>query len=556
VALALALTIPLPPMPWRAAAAVAASTLVPTAWEYTTWETPADFRAEPPKPNATLALDNLAVDPAGAGLLLASYDEPVNAAGGERALVRGAASLGSLGLLGRPGLREHLLHWTADGDVRWVSIDPATGRQSAVATVTDGASQGKAVSSAAAYLPGAKRTVVAWSDARQHAPGIYARLLGADGAKSGREMVVANTPPPARSDVALAAGGKPEGFLAVWKEVGRGGQALVARAYLADGSPRGPARALDGVRSPTAPVVAWSPKGGEYLVFWTEILPAGIGIRRQALSAEGAPKGSAVVLHDVPHAEYVSDAVVHPGTGRILLLWDDYRENDTEIYAQVLEPDGTPAGDDIRVTAVGRNQLHARGAALDRPDSWLVAWQDGRVGRNYEDWNVMARFVRGDGSLGPETPVATEAGQQGEPALAFDAAAGATVVWTHAVEKNLSDIGAKSVRRGFVPSGRARIVVDGGVERPIWALAKWEGATPLGTAIMLRQRSAREASGLAGAPWGGYSRETGKPLEESTQRWIEIEFRLESADPTVSPRLRSFFLQHAKPAPPAQGAPR
>ena len=89
--------------------------------------------------------------------------------------------------------------------------------------------------------------------------------------------------------------------------------------------------------------------------------------------------------------------------------------------------------------------------------------------------------------------------------------------------------------------GYARLVYDGGM-KAVWGSLNWKGETPADTAIKVRTRSASTEAGLAGAAWSLYYERTGGFVLSPSNRWLEVEARLETQDHHVSPTLDELSI--------------
>ncbi len=112
-----------------------------------------------------------------------------------------------------------------------------------------------------------------------------------------------------------------------------------------------------------------------------------------------------------------------------VVVWADYRNNDWDIYAQVISANGTLIGQNIRVNDdEGRYQQHAPRVAAS-PEGWFaVAWYDNRNG---DDDIYVQRFDSLGIPLGENILVSADTLglRQAFPDLACDGAGHFTVVW-------------------------------------------------------------------------------------------------------------------------------
>ncbi|TNE50742.1 MAG: hypothetical protein EP343_07080 [Deltaproteobacteria bacterium] len=75
----------------------------------------------------------------------------------------------------------------------------------------------------------------------------------------------------------------------------------------------------------------------------------------------------------------------------------------------------------------------------------------------------------------------------------------------------------------------------------------WTSMLPNNTKVMVRARSAATRSGLSSATWGSFV-DSGKPLGVAQNRFVQIEFKVDSMDCVVVPSILSASLDYNYPA--------
>lgn len=232
-----------------------------------------------------------------------------------------------------------------------------------------------------AYLAGADRYLVIWSDGRNatETPDVYGQLVRRDGALDGGNFPIA-VYPGAQARPRLAAGA--DAFLVVWGNADGGTSRIQGQRVSGDG-------ALLGARFDISDGTAWA----------------------------GQP-----------------DVAYRPAVNRYLVVWADGRGADQDIYAQQVLPDGTLEGDNIPVTVAPDVQEWPVLAAGGPDDALLVAWEDWRN----RTAAVAQRDIYGqrlkpeDIFLGIDIPISVGPGLEDTPAVAVWENAGASVffvVW-------------------------------------------------------------------------------------------------------------------------------
>ncbi len=132
--------------------------------------------------------------------------------------------------------------------------------------------------------------------------------------------------------------------------------------------------------------IAYNPDRNEFLAMWWDSRPSldGGGVVGRIINPDGTPEGSDFIVADAPgsqsfpHAEYVEKR------GMYFVIWDDGRNYDAsededenrDIYAKWLSPDGISAGDDIPVSTMKGSQRYSELAYNQLMDSFLIVYRN------------------------------------------------------------------------------------------------------------------------------------------------------------------------------------
>ncbi|MGD9099551.1 MAG: hypothetical protein PVF45_03660, partial [Anaerolineae bacterium] len=102
-----------------------------------------------------------------------------------------------------------------------------------------------------------------------------------------------------------------------------------------------------------------------------------------------------------------------------LVVWQDNRDGDVDVYGQFVLPGGLLSGGNFTITAASGNQATPDVAYNPDQDAYLVVWDDG------DGAAIKGRIVDASGNLSPTLELAPlTLGDLGEPAVAYSAAAG------------------------------------------------------------------------------------------------------------------------------------
>ena len=276
--------------------------------------------------------------------------------------------------------------------------------------------------------------VVVWTDDRNDPDGdIYAQRYAVDGTPLEANFRVNDDSGRASQwSPAVAADGSGN-IVVVWTDGRHGDGDIYAQRYAADGTPLGanfkvnddnsgawqrtPAVAMDG---PGNVVVVWKDQRHDY---------GDIYLQRYA--DDGTPLGANVRVNDDNSGTMQGwPAVAVDDSGDVVVVWTDGRNGDADIYAQRYAADGNPLEANFRVNDDSGAAVQGSPAvAVDGSGNVVVVWEDGRHG----DGDIyVQRYLANGSPLGANFKVNDDQGgaEQGRPAVAVDGSGNVVVVWT------------------------------------------------------------------------------------------------------------------------------
>ena len=138
------------------------------------------------------------------------------------------------------------------------------------------------------------------------------------------------------------------------------------------------------------------------------------------------PDGVAVCIEKTLQDDFVA---VSDGSGGVIVIWEDWRTGNQDIFAQRISADGIPIWKQNGIPVyAGQGDQYDPVLIPDNDGGAIVAWWD----FNTPDWNVYAQKIDRNGNTEWEkpTPVCTAKGNQGSPQLISDGKGGAYCVWS------------------------------------------------------------------------------------------------------------------------------
>jgi hypothetical protein len=225
--------------------------------------------------------------------------------------------------------------------------------------------------------------VVAWLDCRSDNSDIYAEMVDAAGNTVGKNFKVNNdagTTNQYYPAIAVAPSGR---FLIVWEDWRNGDRDIYGQLYGSDRNPINSNFRIDsgGTDYQMEPDVGYLPDGN-FIVVWSDLqIPR--AIYGQIVDSLGATVDTNFKISE---EQASSPAVSVALSGAFVVTWEDYRENNSNIYAQRYNPDYTPDGINYKVN----NEIEGLNPNQDNPDvatngnSIIFVWEDPKWQKGYD----------------------------------------------------------------------------------------------------------------------------------------------------------------------------
>jgi len=137
---------------------------------------------------------------------------------------------------------------------------------------------------------------------------------------------------------------------------------------------------------------------GEFIFGWHSNTNIGYQIFCRLYNSDGTPMGSSFQVSDVmdsPHARRCCVAIC--ANGEFAVAWNDSRDGDSDVFAQVYNNNGNPLGVNFRVNEDGGTEYGSipPGIGMDENGNFVICWSDDRFN---EIANVFAQQYTSDGS--------------------------------------------------------------------------------------------------------------------------------------------------------------
>jgi len=168
------------------------------------------------------------------------------------------------------------------------------------------------------------------------------------------------------------------------------------------------------------PAVAFG--GTNYLTVWTDERANNPDVYGQLIDPDGQTIGGNFAVCTQSASQY-NPAVGSSPTNH-LIVWEDNRNGNSDIYGQLVDKNGSPVGMNFPICDQTHDQYHP--AVAFGNSMYLVVWRDNRSGA----WDIYGLLISiAGGSFGTEFVICGNPNGQDHPAVAFDGGK-FLVVWT------------------------------------------------------------------------------------------------------------------------------
>jgi hypothetical protein len=256
-----------------------------------------------------------------------------------------------------------------------------------------------------------------WSDYRNGNWDIYGQRVQSNGSLAGGNFgVVVATGLQKYPD--LAYNPDDDEYLVVWSDYRNNMWDIYGQRVLASGSLAGGNLALiTATNAQLLPAVAYNTQADEYLAVWQDKRNgSNHRIYGQRVSGSGTLLGSSFAISDTTSEQQYPDVAYDSDTGAYLVVWQDDAGTSWDITARRVLSDGTPSGNVLTLSSANDEAQSPKATYNATDDEYLVVWQDDRDG----NWNVYGQRVSGSGSLaGSNFQVSSLSGDETLPSIAW-----------------------------------------------------------------------------------------------------------------------------------------
>jgi hypothetical protein len=273
--------------------------------------------------------------------------------------------------------------------------------------------------------------IITWEDARGGDYDIYAQRYDSAGVPIDSNFKVNDDTENANQDYPDIGVGGSDRFVFTWADDRDGDYDIYAQRYDSSGGPLGFNFKVNDDSEPASQqhtCVGFSDWNG-FVIIWADKLEGDYDIYAQRYDSSGSSLASNYQVNDdvqTPHQEYPKVAVGE--CDKSVITWIDYRTGDCDIYAQILESDGTATGPNFIVDDSEDAVPYWPDVDVGGADNFVITWEDYRT--VYGDIYAQ-RFDSSGTALGSNFKVNDDAGTAGQDlaSVAMDGRGYFIVTW-------------------------------------------------------------------------------------------------------------------------------
>jgi len=258
-------------------------------------------------------------------------------------------------------------------------------------------------------------------------------------------------------------------FVVVWEDNRNGNWDIYGQRYDSNGSPLGSNLKINADTSSSyqsSPAIAVD-GSGNFVMVWTDDRNGQYNsdIYGQRYDSKGSPLGSNFKINvDTGSSIQYASAIDVDGSGNFVVVWQDKRNGNLDIYGQRYNSNGTTQSGNFKINDynTGSSTQWDPAIAVDSSGNFMVVWNDERnEGTGNPDvygqrYNSNGAAQGGNFKINDETSIR----DQYSPAIAVDGSGNFVVVWTdqrNSIFQEYDIYGQRFSSNGTLQSGNFRI---------------------------------------------------------------------------------------------------
>jgi hypothetical protein len=274
--------------------------------------------------------------------------------------------------------------------------------------------------------------VITWEDYRNGNPDIYAQRFHFYGTPRDANFKVNDDAGTAEQSYPAIAMDDIGNFVITWQDDRNSNWDIYAQRYNSSGTPQGANFKVNddaGTANQYYPAIAMD-GSGNFVITWQDDRNGNWDIYAQRFNSSGTPQGANFKVNDgIVWVSQGNPAIAMDGSGNFVITWGDYRNGNSDIYAQRYNSSGTPQGANFKVNGdAGTAVQDFPTIAMDGSGNFVITWQDKRDGY----YDIYAQRYNSSGTpQGANFKVNNDAGtaEQVLPAIAKGGSGNFVITW-------------------------------------------------------------------------------------------------------------------------------
>ncbi len=262
--------------------------------------------------------------------------------------------------------------------------------------------------------------LVVWQDSRYGNWDIHGQRLSNEGTLVAGDFEV-STAPSDQCLPALAYNPTEEEYLIVWQDHRSGNWDIYGRCISSDGNQSDSFPIVTTTDNQERPDVVYNERDNEYLVVWQDYRNENWDIYGRRISGQCLPQGNEFAISQGEARQWYPSLAYDPTENQYLVVWwDDRGGNGGDIYGQLVSAHGEMLGENLPISTSEGVQCFPE-VAFGQPDNdYLVVWQDYRNAA-ITAFDIYGQRVAGNGAMKGHNFLITRASSdQSYPSLGFN----------------------------------------------------------------------------------------------------------------------------------------
>jgi hypothetical protein len=315
-------------------------------------------------------------------------------------------------------------------------------------------------------MDGAGNFVVVWYDFRNDNFDIYYQRYNSTGSALGVNTKVNDDTEDASQEHPSISMDVTGNFVIVWDDIRNNNYDIYFQRYTSTGGALG---VNTKVNNDVDSAKQWYPSismdgAGNFVVVWIDERNGNRDIYFQRYTSTGGILGvNTKVNNDAGNADQVNPSISMDVAGNFVIAWHDFRAANWDIYYQRYTSTGTPLGVNTKVNDDAGSDFQMNSSiSMDGVGNFVIVWQDYRN----VNWDIYyQRYTSTGAALGANIKVNDDAGSmyQQVPSISIDGAGNFVIVWQDDRYGQTSPdiIGQRYFSNGSPNGGNYRIVTNG-----------------------------------------------------------------------------------------------